>query len=227
MYCTCVFGEFVFDNVLRFFFPCLTCGMFFTLFFVTSVISCARYLFARFFAMSFLCLYFCGMKFFTCIFVPGLRKCNIFPHTFAVLLKKNPACDILSMYIYKFCPVTCVIRYRNYCCTVWCRCRKFLREVPEQVALQAIDEFTSVDRGYIRKVSAYFMVRRETDRACFWYYIGICLYFCGSLVALIPGCFWAIRGRKGSIPVIFPFNTKRQFMYICHMLLSGVLLRAL
>ena len=38
------------------------------------------------------------------------------------------------------------------------RCRKFLREVPEHVALQAIDEFMATERKNIRKVSAYFMV---------------------------------------------------------------------
>ncbi|CAM9448951.1 unnamed protein product, partial [Choristocarpus tenellus] len=45
------------------------------------------------------------------------------------------------------------------------RCRKFLCEVPESVAIQAIDEFSTVDRGYIRKVSAYFMgvIRKHAD----------------------------------------------------------------
>ncbi|CAM9951629.1 unnamed protein product [Discosporangium mesarthrocarpum] len=38
------------------------------------------------------------------------------------------------------------------------RCRKFLAEVPEPVAIEAIDEFSTVDRSCIRKVSAYFMV---------------------------------------------------------------------
>ena len=38
------------------------------------------------------------------------------------------------------------------------RCRKFLREVPEHIALQAIEEFMATDRKNIRKVSAYFMV---------------------------------------------------------------------
>lgn len=34
-----------------------------------------------------------------------------------------------------------------------------MREVPEHVALQAIDEFMAAERHNIRKVSAYFMVR--------------------------------------------------------------------
>lgn len=40
----------------------------------------------------------------------------------------------------------------------WERCRKFLREVPEHIALQAVDEFMATERKNIRKVSAYFMV---------------------------------------------------------------------
>ncbi|CAM9264262.1 unnamed protein product [Laminaria digitata] len=45
------------------------------------------------------------------------------------------------------------------------RCRKFLREVPEHVALQAIDEFMAADRHNIRKVSAYFMgvIRKHAE----------------------------------------------------------------
>lgn len=45
------------------------------------------------------------------------------------------------------------------------RCRKFLREVPEHVALQAIDEFMAAERHNIRKVSAYFMgvIRKHAE----------------------------------------------------------------
>lgn len=59
------------------------------------------------------------------------------------------------------------VQYRldRLCATGFCkaneideRCRKFMREVPEPVALGAIEEFSMVDRSNIRKVSAYFMV---------------------------------------------------------------------
>ncbi|CBN78989.1 conserved unknown protein [Ectocarpus siliculosus] len=45
------------------------------------------------------------------------------------------------------------------------RCRKFLREVPEHIALQAIEEFMSTERKNIRKVSAYLMgvIRKHAD----------------------------------------------------------------
>lgn len=63
-------------------------------------------------------------------------------------------------------PASVQFRLDRLCATGFCkaseideRCRKFMREVPEPVALQAIEEFSTVDRANIRKVSAYFMVR--------------------------------------------------------------------
>lgn len=65
-------------------------------------------------------------------------------------------------------PASIQYRLDQLCASGFCRpvdiddrCRKFLREVPEPVAFKAIDEFSTVDRAYIRKVSAYFMVSSD------------------------------------------------------------------
>ena len=81
------------------------------------------------------------------------------------------------------------------------RCRKFLREVPEHVALQAIDEFMAAERHNIRKVSAYFMVR------CYWLF-AICFhvhkavshYLC-STCCMRGARLWYVLSARGRIVI--------------------------
>lgn len=84
------------------------------------------------------------------------------PIPLPAFLSQMPMCPQGSM---EPLPVSIQFRLDQLCATGFCdaseiddRCRKFMREVPEPVAIQAIEEFSTVDRTAIRKVSAYLMV---------------------------------------------------------------------